>query len=114
MTWIRGRHAFKGGADTRFISDSGFDAFGATPIASIGAGGVAVQNISAIRGIGQNAATATNLLNDLSGSLSNTFQTYNSPGSATPGFLPGQTRYRNWLQRNMRGSSRTISSSGHP
>jgi hypothetical protein len=103
MTWIRGRHAFKGGADTRFLSDAGFDAFGATPIASIGAGGVAVQNISTITGIGQNAGTATNLLNDISGSLSNAFQTYNSPGGPTPGFLPGQTRYRNWLQREYSG-----------
>jgi hypothetical protein len=64
---------------------------------------LSVQNISTIAGIGQNAGTATNLLNDLSGSLSNAFQTYNSPGGATPGFLPGQTRYRNWLQREYSG-----------
>jgi Outer membrane receptor for ferrienterochelin and colicins len=103
MSWIRGRHAFKGGVEARFLSDAGFDAFGATPIATVGAGGVAVQNISTIPGIGQNAGTATNLLNDLSGSLSNAFQTYNSPAGANPIFLPGQTRYRNWLQREWSG-----------
>jgi hypothetical protein len=89
------------GEAIRAILDSQFK-FGADAslaIATIGAGGVAVQNISTITGIGQNAGGATNLLNDLSGSLTNAFQTNNSPGGANPVFIPGQTRYRTWQQR---------------
>jgi len=104
LSWTKGRHNFKGGFEIRFVSDPGFDAFGATPIATIGAGSVAVQNISTIAGIGQNSGGATNLLNDLSGSLGSptlgaAYQTYNSPGGPNPQFLAGQTRYRTWQQR---------------
>ena len=101
MTWSKGRHSFRGGAELRFISDPGYDAFGATAIATVGSGAVAVQNISTIAGIGQNAGTATNLLNDLSGSLANAFQTNNSAGGPNPAFTPGQTRYRTWREREL-------------
>src|SRR5258708_24438492 len=103
-TWIKGRHAFKGGIEVRFVSDPGFDAFGATPIATIGSGSVPHQNITTITGIGQNASGAGNVLNDLSGSLGSStlgaaYQTYDSPGGPNPQFLAGQTRYRTWQQR---------------
>ncbi len=103
ISWVKGRHSFKGGVEVRFVSDAGYDAFGAVPGATIGAGGVPVTNISTganpIPFIGTNSGVATNLLNDLSGSLSSAFQVNNSPGGANPAFLPGQTRFRNWLQR---------------
>src|SRR5260370_40975251 len=94
MTWIKGRHAFKGGIEVRFVSDPGYDAFGARPIANIGTGSVPQQNITTITGIGQNAGGAGNLLNDLSGSLGGGIQTFNSPGRANTQFLAGQTPYR--------------------
>lgn len=99
LSWMKGRHQFKGGIEVRFLSDAGYDAFGARPGASVGAGAVPVQNINTIPGIGSNAGAAQNLLNDLTGSLNFAFQVNNSPGGSNPIFLPGQTRYRNWLQR---------------
>jgi hypothetical protein len=99
MTWVRGRHSFKGGAEVRFVSDPGFEAFGARPGASVGSGAVPVQNINTIAGIGNNAGLAQNTLLDLTGSFSFAFQVNNSPGGPNPAFLPGQTRYRSWRQR---------------
>jgi hypothetical protein len=103
LTWVKGRHSFKGGAEVRFLSDAGYDAFGARPGASIGSGAVPVQNINTITGIGGNAGLAQNTLLDLAGSLGFAFQVNNSPGGANPVFLPGQTRYRNWLQKEFSG-----------
>lgn len=106
MTWIRGQHAFKGGA--------GVDAFGATPIASIGAGGVAVQNISTIAGIGQNAGTATNLLNDLRASCRSGKR---CSASRWAGLHPVSCRARRGIatgcRENIPDSLKTISSSSH-
>ena len=98
VSWLKGRHSFKGGVEIRFVSSAGFDAFAVTPRATVGAGFVPVTNINTIAGIGQNTGGAQNLLLDLNGSLSNAFQVHNSPGGANPVFLPGQTRYRNWSQ----------------
>lgn len=107
MTWIKGRHSFKGGVEIRFISDSGFDANNTTARITLGPNTTApIANIStgnAIPGIGQNATTASNLLYDLTGTVSNAasggvFQTNYSPGGANPKFLPGETRYREWHQ----------------
>jgi hypothetical protein len=103
VTWVKGRHSFKGGVEVRFLSDAGFDAFGARPGANIGAGAVPVQNINTITGIGGNSGLAQNTLLDLTGSLGFAFQTNNSPGGANAVFLPGQTRYRNWLQKEFSG-----------
>ncbi len=99
ITWVKGRHSFKGGLEVRFFSDAGYDAFGARPGANIGAGAVPVQNINTITGIGANSGLAQSTLLDLTGSLGFAFQVNNSPGGANPVFLPGQTRYRNWLQK---------------
>jgi carboxypeptidase family protein/TonB-dependent receptor-like protein len=101
LTWIKGRHSFKGGVELRFISDPGFEAFGARPGASVGAGAVPVQNVNNIPGIGTNAGLAQNTLLDLTGSFAFAFQVNNSPGGPNPQFLPGQTRYRSWRQREL-------------
>ncbi len=107
MTWIKGRHSFKGGFELRFISDSGYDANNTTARVYFGANTtVPVTGIStgnAIPGIGANATLATNLLYDLTGSIGNgttqgVFQTNYSPGGTNPKFLPGETRYREWHQ----------------
>jgi Carboxypeptidase regulatory-like domain/TonB dependent receptor len=99
ITWVKGRHSFKGGVEIRFLSDAGYDAFGARPGATVGAGAAPVQNVNTIAGIGGNAGLAQNTLLDLTGSLNFAFQVNNSPGGKNPVFLPGQTRYRNWLQK---------------
>ena len=101
LTWVKGRHSFKGGAELRFVSDPGFEAFGARPGASIGSGAVPVQNITTIPGIAQNAGLAQNALLNLTGGLGFAFQVNNSPGGANPTFLPGQTRYRSWREREI-------------
>lgn len=107
MTWIKGKHSFKGGVEIRYISDSGFDANNTTARITFGSNTTApATNIStgnAITGIGQNATLATALLYDLTGTVSNgatagVFQTNYSPGGANPFFLPGETRFREWHQ----------------
>jgi hypothetical protein len=85
LSWVSGRHTFKFGGDVRF--GSGDDAFvdtGVTPTATFGAGGVAVTGIQNISGIGQNQATAQNLLINLSGSLQAVMQRFYTSGGANP------------------------------
>jgi hypothetical protein len=98
LTWQRGRHTFKGGVEMRFVSTNGFNSFDVLPRAVIGSGGAAVQNITNIAGIGQNATPAVNVLNDLSGSLASLRQAFNSPGGSAP-FLAGEGKQRTWQQR---------------
>ena len=99
ITWIKGKHTFKGGVVVRFINNAGYDNVGVVPTATIGAqtGALAVQGITTIPGIGVNSTSATNLLNDLSGSLSSANAVLNSPGGTNPQFIPGETRYSNLL-----------------
>ncbi len=108
LTWIKGRHSFKGGFQLRFISFAGYD-FGTSnnvPNIRIGAPVLTpVTNISTgsnpIPGIGQNATTASNLLFDLTGSINGTTgitQTNFATGGRNPVFLPGLTSYREWHQ----------------
>ncbi len=96
MTWLKGKHAFRGGFEFRFTSFSGYDAYAVTPRALLGAGNVGVQGIATIPGIGQNAAGAQQVLNELAGTLTSAYQTLNSAGGANPQYIPGQTRYRTW------------------
>jgi len=107
LTWIKGRHSFKGGVELRFISDSGYDANNTTARVYFGANTAlpvtGITSGNAIPGIGANGTLATNILYDLTGSIGNgstqgVFQTNYSPGGANPRFLPGETRYREWHQ----------------
>ena len=99
ITWMKGAHAFIGGAELRFVSTNGFNSFSVMPRAALGAGGVSVQNISNIPGIGQNTSTANNILYDLTGSVSRFYQVFNSDGGVDPQYVPGATKYRNWKNR---------------
>ena len=101
ITWSKGRHALRGGAEVRFVSSAGYDAFVVTPRATLGAGAVPVQNILTIAGIGQNGGGAAQMLAELNGSLNGATQVFNSPGGADPAYLAGQTRYRNWRQKEI-------------
>jgi Carboxypeptidase regulatory-like domain len=99
VTWQKGRHSFKGGAEVRFVSTNGFNSFTVLPRANIGSGGAAVQNVNNIPGIGANNGTATNILNNLAGSLTSVDQAFNSPGGQNPVFLAGEGKQRTWRQR---------------
>ncbi|HLH00677.1 MAG TPA: carboxypeptidase regulatory-like domain-containing protein [Bryobacteraceae bacterium] len=105
LTWIKGRHSFKGGFVLRYISLSGFD-FGSSnlPSVRIGAPAVGATNFLsgaagiAIPGIGQNATSAQNLLYDLTGTIQSASQINISPGGQNPVFLPGQQPYHEFHQ----------------
>jgi hypothetical protein len=94
LTWLKGRHTFKGGFEARYVSVAGFDTINVTPRVSIGAASaVPVQNIITIPGIGQNTNAQT-LLTDLSGSVTSAVQNFIATGGTNPVFLNGQTRYQ--------------------
>jgi hypothetical protein len=102
VTWIRGRHSFKGGVEVRLISDSGFDANAVTPNVVLGANpAVPVTGVTGFSGIGSNVVLAQNLLTDLTGSVVTANMTNFSSGGANPVFVPGLTRYREWHQNEM-------------
>jgi hypothetical protein len=103
LTWIKGRHSFKGGFQIRFIGNEGFDTTGVVPTAAVGAGAVSSQGITTIAGIGSNSTAANNLLYDLTGSLSTATATLNSPGGAHPTYIPGESRYSDLLTREWNG-----------
>ncbi len=105
VTWIKGKHSFKGGVQLRLVSLAGFN-FGASqtvPIVAIGSPALApITNISTgtnpIPNIGSNATLATGLLENLTGATSGAQQLNISPGGANPVFLPGQQPYHNYHQ----------------
>ncbi len=104
VTWIKGKHSFKGGVQYRFISLAGFDfGTGNLPEVILGAPPLSpITNISTgtnpISGIGLNATAASSLLEALTGATLETLQLYNSPGGTNPQFLPGQQPYHDWHQ----------------
>ena len=81
LSWTRGKHAFKTGAEVRFTSSRGYN-FGDDPkllfpTVTIGTGSVAIQGLDNIPGlVGRNVTTAQQLLNDLSGSVSAVSRTF--------------------------------------
>ena len=101
LTWLRGKHAFKGGVSVRFVSTNGFNSFDVMPRAVIGTGGAPIQNLSTIPGIGVNLGTAESLLNELSGSVARVRQAFNSPGGPNPEFVAGEGKQRTWKQREL-------------
>jgi hypothetical protein len=103
VSWIRGRHAFKGGVIGRWIANDGYDLGGVLPISTPGAGAVAVQGINTITGIGSNSGGAQNLLIDLTGSIASVTQTYNSPGGKNPQFVAGESRYSDLITHEFSG-----------
>jgi hypothetical protein len=108
LTWIKGKHSFKGGVQVRFISSAGFpfSVNQVPPLVNIGAPALApITNISTgtnpIAGIGTNAATANALLENLTGSVASATQLNISTGGKNPVFLPGLNPYRSWHQNEM-------------
>lgn len=103
VTWLKGRHAFKGGGEVRFDSSNGYNSFYALPGATTGAGNVPFANITTLNGIGTNLTAAQNMLGDLSGSLTNWIQAFNSAGGKNPTYIPGEPVQRTWRQREYNG-----------
>ncbi len=101
VSWTKGRHAFRGGAEARFVSTNGFNAFDVMPRAYLGAGGEPIAGLDSfvIPSIGQNEGTAQALLSDLSGSLDGVIQAFNATGGSRPTFIPGETKQRTWRER---------------
>ncbi len=99
VSWLRGRHAFKGGVGVIFDSSNGYNSFNVIPAANIGPGSVPFANISTIAGIGANLTNAQNLLGDLSGSLTSWTQAFNSAGGKNPAYISGEPVQRTWRQR---------------
>jgi hypothetical protein len=104
LTWIKGKHSFKGGVQFRFISLSGFD-FSTPNLPEVILGNPPLQpitNISTgsnpIPGIGANANAATGLLEQLAGTVEAAQQLNLSPGGKTPVFLVGQSPFHNFHQ----------------
>jgi hypothetical protein len=93
VTWVKGKHTFKGGFEARLISYAGYDIANVVPRVYLGAG-TTPTNLSGtlISGIGQNLTTAQNLLYGLSGAVTLVSQTLNAPSGGSS-FLPGLTRY---------------------
>ncbi len=108
VTWLKGRHAFKFGAQAFFDSSNGYNSFFVLPDAITGAGSIPFANISTISGIGANSTAAQNLLGDLAGSLSGWEQSFNSAGGTNPQYVPGETDRRDWRQHEYAGFSKTI------
>jgi len=103
LSWIKGRHALKGGVEVRFVSSAPFSAFEVMPRAIIGAGGAPVTNVSqaAIPGLGQNEGDAQTLLVNLSGSLSGVNQAFNSAPPPNLDFRAYNNKTRHWQQREI-------------
>ncbi|MBS1812732.1 MAG: TonB-dependent receptor [Acidobacteria bacterium] len=101
ITWLRGRHSFRGGGEVRFVSNNGFNSFSVMPRANFGTGGAAITGITTANfpGLELNDTAARNLLIDLSGSVASVLQAFNSPGGANPVFLAGEGKQRTWRQR---------------
>jgi hypothetical protein len=100
VSYLRGRHSMKAGAELRYVSSNGFNSFSVMPRANAGSGGFgAPTNITTIPLIGANATTAQNVLNDLTGNLTTQVQAFNSPGGANPQFLAGEGKQRVWKVR---------------
>ena len=103
LTYIKGKHTFKGGFEVRFSSSNGFNSTDVTPRAVIGTGSAAVQGLNGAAGIGQNLTPAINILNDLAGSISSLRQAFNSPGGMNPIYVPGEVKQRTWKRREYSG-----------
>jgi len=105
LTWLKGKHSFKGGIEARLISYAGNDVAFVTPTAFIGPGATPVQGLTSTNfpALGTNLTNAQNLLLDLAGSLGSptsgaVSQTLNAP-SQSSSFLPGLSRYA-WLKQH--------------
>ena len=79
LSWIKGKHAFKGGAEFRFGYTLSMQAGNFYPVVTMGAGGAAVTGIdnTTVPGlVAGNQTVARQLLTDLAGSVSQITQSF--------------------------------------
>ncbi len=97
VTWVKGRHVFKGGFEARFISTAQYDTFAAMPRALLfGEGGSLAANFTNIPGlVAANQGLAQAMAHERAGQIGLYYQTLNSPG---PGhdYELGAPRFRHW------------------
>jgi hypothetical protein len=108
LTWIKGRHSFKGGIQVRLISSAGFpfSVNQVPPLTTLGVPASApITNINSgtnpIASIGANGTAAAALLENLTGSVASASQLNISTGGKNPVFLSGLNPYRSWHQNEM-------------
>ncbi len=91
LSWIKGKHAFRGGAEVRFGYTLSMQAGNFYPVVTFGAGGPAVANIDGtINGlVGGNQTVARQLLTDLAGNVSSIQQAFFLNDSRDLKFIAG-------------------------
>jgi hypothetical protein len=104
LSWTHGRHAFKMGFQADSMSSNSFNINNNfVPSVALGPGNTAVQGISNIAGlVAQNQTLATNLLTDLTGSISSITQGFGVADGRNPAWIPYPNR-RAWHQRDASG-----------
>src|SRR5439155_8765217 len=102
LSWTHGRHSFKAGLQMDAMSSNSFNINNNfVPSVTLGAGSTAVQGISNIPGlVAQNQTLATNLLTDLTGSLTSITQGFGVADGRDPVWIPYPNR-RAWHQRDI-------------
>lgn len=101
ISFTSGKHSFKAGFDLRYVSSNGFNSFSVVPRANVGSGVLSATPITNIPGIGVNNGVATNILNDITGTIANKVQAFNATGGVNPQFVAGEPRQRTWRQREL-------------
>jgi hypothetical protein len=99
FTWLKGRHSMKAGFEVDFGSENAFVSFDVVPRVSVGTGNAAISNAFNTE-FGNNATSATSLLNNLAGSVGTETQQYYSPGGANPQFIAGSNFQHTWRHRD--------------
>ena len=106
VSWTRGAHAFKAGADARYTGSNGFNAEDIDAVrAFFGAGGQQVRGIdsTSIPGLsGGNQAIAQNLLIDLAGSIQRIREGFSLVDAKNPRFVDSRElkeKWRYWRER---------------
>lgn len=104
LTWVRGDHEFKGGAEVRIIQANSRDTFGVRPEINIGEGPAAQAqwNFAALNLRTPNANDLTRaraILYDLTGSIGSGSQTFRTPDGQV--FLPFQGENLGIRQRQL-------------
>ncbi len=107
ISWTRGKHAFKGGAEFRQSESNGFNDTDFTPRVVFGAGNFPVQGINGtlIPGLTANSQNAAqDLLNNLTGSVGQIFQSFGTKDAQDLTYygspaIPNNRHW--WYQREM-------------
>jgi hypothetical protein len=87
VSWTRGKHAFKGGAELRFGSTKSQQGSQAMPLVNFGAGGIAVQGMTTVPSLAAaDQVSAQNLLINLAGSVGTVNQSFFLNSSSAPAF----------------------------